>query len=134
MVLDPVLPYANRTIAAVSAAAMVSVSYLPPLRNAVTGSGEPTCPLLVTFGWQCPVCGMSRGVIATMRGDLGSAVALHPFSLLLVISIAVLLAATFIPGVASRLARVPLRLQRFALGIVLTSLAAYSLLRNLPSG
>ena len=38
------------------------------------------CPLVVITGFPCPACGMTRAVFALLRGDFGTAWAIHPFS------------------------------------------------------
>lgn len=41
----------------------------------------PPCPLRTLTGLPCPLCGSTRGVIAAIHGDLGSAVAFNPASI-----------------------------------------------------
>ncbi|MET0920988.1 MAG: DUF2752 domain-containing protein [Acidimicrobiia bacterium] len=62
------------------AAALVAAASLPLL----PGHDTVTCPLRATTGVPCPLCGMTRGVGAVVRGDLAHAIALNPGSLLLV--------------------------------------------------
>jgi hypothetical protein len=41
-------------------------------------SGLPLCPTAAVAGFPCPACGMTRASLATLRGDLAAAYALHP--------------------------------------------------------
>lgn len=45
------------------------------------------CPLRLTTGVPCPLCGMTTGTTAFLRGDLRAAAAANPLSLLLVPSV-----------------------------------------------
>src|SRR3954452_3731295 len=57
---------------------------------ASTGVG---CPLRAMTGVPCPFCGMTRGVVDVVHGDLAAAAALNPGSVgLVVAAIALLLA------------------------------------------
>lgn len=40
----------------------------------------PTCPFLAVTGWWCPGCGALRAVHALAHGDLGTALARNPFT------------------------------------------------------
>lgn len=42
------------------------------------------CPLRALTGIPCPLCGMTTGTVASLRGDLGAAMAANPFSLAVV--------------------------------------------------
>ena len=41
-------------------------------------SGLPLCPTAAVAGLPCPACGMTRASLATLRGDVATAFALHP--------------------------------------------------------
>ena len=43
------------------------------------------CLLHVVTGLHCPLCGMTRGVLAMLRGDLATSVAMHPLAPLVVV-------------------------------------------------
>lgn len=52
----------------------------------------PPCVVKFTTGWPCPWCGMQRGFLALLEGDLGESIALFPpllpmFFLVLVLGI-----------------------------------------------
>ncbi len=48
------------------------------------------CPLRRATGVPCPLCGLTRGVAAAARGDVGGALAAHPLAL---VALAVLVTA-----------------------------------------
>lgn len=41
-------------------------------------SGLPLCPTAAVAGFPCPACGMTRASLATLRGEVAAAFALHP--------------------------------------------------------
>lgn len=43
------------------------------------------CPIRNATGICCPGCGLTRGVSATARGDLGAAFTFHPLAIVLVV-------------------------------------------------
>lgn len=45
---------------------------------ALFASGLPLCPTAAVAGFPCPACGMTRASLATLRGDVATAFALHP--------------------------------------------------------
>ena len=53
----------------------------------------PRCLLRATTGVPCPFCGMTTGVLETLRGDLGAAFAANPAAPLAVVATVVLVAA-----------------------------------------
>lgn len=53
----------------------------------------PACSFLATTGYPCPSCGMTRGMVAMTRGDIVTALRLHPFSV--VLFAAIVLVAVF---------------------------------------
>ena len=48
----------------------------------------PRCLLRAATGVPCPFCGMTTGVLATLRGDLGDAFAANPAAPVLVLAVA----------------------------------------------
>lgn len=63
---------------AVSAALILVIG----LHLLLTTAGLPsfTCPLRSVTGLLCPGCGVSRGIICLVHGDLQEAMAAHPFA------------------------------------------------------
>jgi hypothetical protein len=51
------------------------------------------CPLRLTTGVPCPMCGMTTSVKATLRGDLAGSLAANPGGLLLVLAVLCLFVA-----------------------------------------
>ena len=64
------------------------------------------CPLRRATGVPCPLCGLTRGVEAAVRGDLGAALGAHPLAL---VAVVVLVAAwtPLGPGIVEGLRRRP---------------------------
>ncbi|MCB1097388.1 MAG: DUF2752 domain-containing protein [Verrucomicrobiae bacterium] len=82
------------------------------------------CPVLITTGFPCPGCGLTRGVMATLKGDLAEAVEYHPFSPLALVFLTLLAIGSILPRQAhSRLIQWLDRIERRT-GIVLFPLAA----------
>lgn len=113
-----------------AAASVVAVAWVPPLTRSVA-HGPITCPFLNATGWQCPLCGLTRGTVAVVRGRWSDAVSLNPYSFLVIAAVALGLAAAFSPWVAQRVRRIP----RGAVMVVSTlfglSLAVFFVARNL---
>lgn len=65
----------------------------------------PRCLLRAATGMPCPFCGMTTGVLAVLRGDLGDAFAANPAAPLFVLAVAVALLLRA-PVLASQRARV----------------------------
>lgn len=49
----------------------------------------PACSFPATTGYPCPSCGMTRAMVAMTRGDIVTAVRLHPFSVMLFAAIVI---------------------------------------------
>jgi hypothetical protein len=75
------------------------------------GHDTVTCPLRATTGVPCPLCGMTRGVGAVLRGDVMHAMALNPGGVLLVAVVIAVLVARQRPTV-----RIPAWLPLLVLG------------------
>lgn len=76
------------------------------------------CPLRLVTGVPCPLCGMTTGTTAFVRGDLRGAAAANPFSIL------------FVPAVVYMLADRVMRLVRGAGDVVVSPRARKLLLRT----
>lgn len=61
--------------------------------NAVPGDQGLPCPMRVTTGIPCPLCGMTTSVVAAVRLDLASAWAANPAGIVAVMAALVLLVA-----------------------------------------
>lgn len=59
----------------ISAAGMLLAAILLPL---LPGHGWVLCPLRLTTGIPCPLCGMTTSVVATSRGRFSEALAANP--------------------------------------------------------
>jgi hypothetical protein len=67
----------------VAAAALVSIGYVAAV-DPNTAGHYPTCPFLAITGWYCPGCGALRAVHALAHGDLVTALARNPFTVVAV--------------------------------------------------
>lgn len=56
------------------------------------------CPILHATSIPCPGCGLSRAVVALLRGDWQTSLTLHAFAPLLLLGVIILLAVPFLPG------------------------------------
>ena len=57
------------------AAGMIAVAVVYP---ALPGHPSIACPLRATTGIPCPLCGMTRAVVAAVHGHLGASLAFNP--------------------------------------------------------
>ena len=69
------------------------------------------CGVRALTGVPCPLCGMTTGVLALARGDVGASLAANPGAVLLVVAVALALTGRF-GGLGRRL--LPLRLPLLA--------------------
>ncbi len=44
------------------------------------------CPVHAATGWPCPGCGLSRALVELVRGHFATAIALHPFAPVVLVS------------------------------------------------
>lgn len=68
------------------------VAYAPGVSTWLQSLGSG-CPLVRFCGWQCPFCGMTRGTVALLHGDLGEMLTLNPFSIVFVLGLLVMMAS-----------------------------------------
>jgi hypothetical protein len=71
----------------VAGAAMLATAAVLP---AVAHAGPVLCPLRAMTGVPCPFCGMTRGVVDAVHGDVGGSLSMNPGALLLVAAALVL--------------------------------------------
>lgn len=69
------------------------------LHGALVAAGLPSlpCPLLHIIGIPCPGCGISRACIALLRGDWEQMATLHVFAPVVMLVLALLMLAAFLP-------------------------------------
>jgi hypothetical protein len=67
----------------VAAAALIGVGYVAAVDPNAAGH-YPACPFLAVTGWYCPGCGALRAVHALGHGDLITALARNPFTVVAV--------------------------------------------------
>lgn len=90
------------------------------------------CPLRALTGVPCPGCGLTRGMVALLRGDVRAALTFHPFVPLFGLGLVLVVLAAALPeGPRGRLLRGVRRLEsRTPLGYVLAlSLLAFGIWR-----
>jgi hypothetical protein len=74
----------------VAAAAMLAVAAVWPL---LPTPDVTTCPLRLVTGVPCPFCGMTRGVVAAVHGDVIGSLVFNPGAIvLLLLGVALLVA------------------------------------------
>jgi hypothetical protein len=66
----------------IAAAAMLAIAAVWPL---LPTPDVTTCPLRLVTGIPCPFCGMTRGVVAAVHGDLISSLVLNPGAIVVLI-------------------------------------------------
>ena len=71
-----------------------AVAYAPGASTWLLSQGI-TCPLVRLCGWQCPFCGMTRGTIALLHGDLGEVLRTNPFAIVYVLGLVIMVASVF---------------------------------------
>ncbi len=109
-----------------AATAAVVVHVLDPATGAY-----PTCPFLALTGWWCPGCGSLRAVHALSDGDLGTALARNPATVLAVLVSAALWAQWARASVTGTPLRVP-RVPPWLAWTMLVALPAWWVARNVP--
>lgn len=120
----------GRTQAAQLAAGSLAACAVVALVDPSDSGRYPTCPTAALLGWDCPACGMLRGVHALTRGRILDALD-HNLLLALAVPVAV---AVWVRWVLQALGRPPrtFRMPAGALMMVVVGSALFSLLRNVP--
>jgi|ERR1044072_328425 hypothetical protein len=63
-----------------------------------TGVGGWPCPLKSALGIPCPGCGLTRASVSLLRGDFAAAFSAHAFAPVLLVGLAALAVAGFLPA------------------------------------
>ena len=108
----------------------LGVAYVPGVSTWLLSHGS-TCPLQRAVGWQCPFCGMTRGTIALLHGDLGEVLRRNPFAIIYVIGLALMVASVLGFSPRSLFDRDRRGLDRAAAVSGLLMFATFSLVRNI---
>lgn len=113
----------------VGAASLVCVGYVASV-DPNTAGHYPTCPFLAITGWYCPGCGALRAVHALAHGDLVTALARNPFTVVAAGYLVVTWLLWFRRSASGR----PLRwlAPPWVLYGVLSAILAFWVLRNVP--
>jgi hypothetical protein len=106
------------------------VAYAPGVSTWLLSRGA-TCPLVRACGWQCPFCGMTRGTIALLHGDLGETLRMNPFALVYVLGLGWMIAKVLRPRRSRRDERFLGKFQWLPTAFLLGTFVALSLGRNL---
>lgn len=69
----------TRAVLLGTGATVLSVAYIPSLHDRMV-TGKVTCPILLATGWQCPFCGMTRGTVALLHGDVLASLRFNAFA------------------------------------------------------
>lgn len=114
-------------VGAVGVTGCVALGLLNP-----SEAGPLLCPFRAMTGLDCPGCGMTRALSRLTQGRIGTAL---DYNIVLVIAVPAL-CYLYLRWLASAfgLNWPPLRLGRTANAVVLLTLMAFSVLRNLPIG
>lgn len=113
----------------VAAAALVGAGYVGAVDPNAAGH-YPTCPFLAVTGWYCPGCGALRAVHALAHGDLVSALARNPFTVIALGYVAVIWLLWLQRRVRARPAQ--WLAPPWVLYAVLVTILLFGVLRNLP--
>lgn len=120
-------PRITRALVVGAAATCVATAYVPGLSNLVLDRGT-ACPIQAWLGIRCPVCGMSHGVVALLRGDLLGSLRANAFAWVFLLLLVVGFLSTLdLP--ATRLRGWPAA--RHSLAMVGAAFVLYSIGRNL---
>jgi Protein of unknown function (DUF2752) len=113
----------------VAAAGLIGAGLVASVDPNVAGH-YPTCPFLALTGWYCPGCGALRAIHAMAHGDLMTALARNPFTVVAVGYIVLTWAFWLHRSARGR----PLRwlAPAWALYGVLAAILLFWVLRNLP--
>ncbi len=95
------------------------------------GGRYPTCPTRALLGLDCPACGTLRGLHALSRGRLGLALD-HNVLLILAIPFGVVLWWGWVRSALGGPAA-PVTLPRWAVPVLVTIAAVFTVARNLPT-
>ena len=117
-------------VAGVTAAALAAGATLFAVDPNEAGH-YPTCPFLATTGLYCPGCGALRAVHDLLHGDLAGALARNPMAVLAVPYL-VLAFVTWLLRRSGRPAPRSTSLPAWTLWLLLATVVAFGVLRNLP--
>lgn len=79
--------------------AVIFMFAVASLHIILVASGVPgwQCPLLQATGFPCPGCGLSRAVVALLKGNWKLSLTLHAFAPILLAALALIGIASFLP-------------------------------------
>ena len=106
------------------------VAYVPGVSTWFLSRGT-ACPLVRLCGWQCPFCGMTRGTIALLHGDLGETLRMNAFAIVYVLGLGWMIARVLRPPRSRRDERFLGKHQWLPAAFLLGAFVALSLGRNL---
>jgi len=76
----------------------VAVVAAVQVAGVATGVGGWPCPVKGALGLPCPGCGLTRATVALLRGEFAASFRLHAFAPVLLVGLAALAVAAFLPA------------------------------------
>lgn len=114
-----------------AAAALGALSYLAIVDPNEQGH-YPGCPFLMVTGWYCPGCGSLRALHALAHGDVSTALARNPLTVVLVPVVVASWAAWLVRAGTGRARR--WAAPAWSIWLLLVVVVMFTIARNLPVG